>query len=76
MSSKCQWNVFLGMLDYMMWPWMERIPVMDKLGMSQPEIPGRVDNYKIFKYSFFQELEKKNVIPLYIYMNWNVTLNT
>jgi len=29
-----------GMLDYMMWPWMERIPVMDKLGMSQPEIPG------------------------------------
>jgi len=33
-----------GMLDYMMWPWLERISVITKFGMIQPVVPG-MDEY-------------------------------
>jgi len=33
-----------GMLDYMMWPWLERIPVLAKIGMSPPKLQG-MDEY-------------------------------
>ena len=26
-----------GMLDWMVWPWIERFPVMEKLGITLPE---------------------------------------
>jgi glutathionyl-hydroquinone reductase len=33
-----------GMLDWMMWPWLERVPVLHKMGITIPEMPG-MDEY-------------------------------
>ena len=30
-------HFFLGMLDFMMWPWLERLPMLDCMGISLPE---------------------------------------
>eukprot|EP00088_Acartia_fossae_P002365 TRINITY_DN10954_c1_g1_i2.p1 TRINITY_DN10954_c1_g1~~TRINITY_DN10954_c1_g1_i2.p1 ORF type:complete len:273 (+),score=63.22 TRINITY_DN10954_c1_g1_i2:28-846(+) len=29
-----------GMLDWLMWPWFERMPVLEKYGLVQPDLPG------------------------------------